>query len=66
MSLPMVMMCLSENIDQTTGACSQIMWVHIPSLIPEFDTASGVAVGVAVLSVWAIAYGFKKMKRVGD
>lgn len=63
---PLVLMCDSADVVTSTGTCAHPTWAYMPSLIPEFDAASGVAVGSAILLVWAIAYGFKKLKRVGD
>lgn len=63
---PMVLVCDSADVDTSTGQCAHPLWAVQPSLIPEFDAASGVAVGTAILLVWATAYGFKSMRRAGD
>jgi hypothetical protein len=64
--VPVVLMCDSADVDAVTQQCAHPLWASIPTFIPEFDAASGIAVGVAIWSVWAIAYGFKKMRRAGD
>jgi len=58
--------CSPSDVDAATGACAHPMWVYQPPVIPELDATSGIAVGVAILLVWAAAYGFKSMKRAGD
>lgn len=62
---PLVLMCDSADVD-ASGACAHPVWVYQPPLVPEFDAAAGVAVGTAIFAVWAVAYGFKKLRRVGD
>jgi hypothetical protein len=64
--IPLVLMCDSADLDTSTGTCAHPVWANVPTFIPEFDATSGVAVGVAILSVWAVAYGFKKMRQAGD
>jgi hypothetical protein len=66
MFVPMVLMCDSADIDPVTQVCAHSLWAHIPSFLPEFDAASGVAVGTAIWLVWAVAYGLKKLRRAGD
>jgi len=66
MATPLVLMCDSADLDVSTGSCAHPFWAYMPSLIPEFDATAGVAVGTAILLVWASAYGFKKMRRAGD
>lgn len=61
----LVMACDSADVD-ASGQCTHAQWVAQPTLIPEFDAAAGVAVGMAILLVWATAYGFKAMRRAGD
>ena len=64
--IPLYLMCDSVDVDTSTGACAHPVWVAIPTIVPEFDATAGVAVGSAILLVWATAYGFKKMRRAGD
>ena len=63
---PVYLACDSANVDATTGQCSQPIWLPQPQLFPELDAASGVAIGTAILACWAVAYGYRSLRRVGD
>jgi len=65
-AVPMVLMCDSADVDTSTGTCAHPVWAYMPSFIPEFDASAGIAVSGAILLVWATAYGFKKLRRVGE
>lgn len=58
--------CAAGNIDPTTGACSAPVWIVQPSMLPPLDAGSGITIAVAILACWAIAYGFRAMRRAGD
>ena len=58
--------CDSANVDPTTGVCSQPVYVMQPTLIPPLDTTTGVTLSIAVLACWAVAYGFKVLRRPGE
>jgi len=56
----------TDSDGTTTTTCTAPQWVPAPSLIPFLDAAAGVALGVAILTCWATAYGYKSLRRVGD
>ena len=58
--------CDSVDIDSATGVCAHPYWVEQVQWLPDLDAASGVAIGVAILTAWAIAYSFRSLRRVGD
>lgn len=66
MTTPLVMGCDSADVDATTGQCAHPYWVEQQSLFPELDATSGIAIAGAILLVWATAYGFRSLRRVGD
>lgn len=58
--------CLASNIDPVTGQCSQPIWVTQPTLWPQLDADSGIAIAVAILICWATAYVYRSLRQVGD
>lgn len=68
------MVCDSANLQPassgTSGVpqqCSSPVWVEQqPGGLPPLDAASGIAIGVAILTCWATAYGFRSLRRVGE
>jgi len=62
-SVPLTLICDSADVDSSTGSCTHAVWVQQPTIIPEFGAAAGTAVSVAIMLVWATAYGFKAMRR---
>jgi hypothetical protein len=73
MQTTLYMACLPANQSTTVDSdgnsvttCAAPQWVPQPSIIPFLDAGAGVAIGVAILTCWATAYGFKSLRRVGD
>lgn len=66
MGTPVVQGCDSADVDATTGVCAHPYWVQQQNFFPDLDAASGVLIGVAILTCWATAYGFRALRRVGD
>ncbi|TCI10118.1 hypothetical protein EZM97_14460 [Dyella soli] len=66
MGTPVVQGCDSADVDATTGVCAHPYWVQQQSFFPELDATSGIAISIAILACWAVAYGFKTMRRAGD
>ena len=66
MSTPVVQGCDSADVDATTGVCAHPYWVQQQMFFPDLDASSGVLIGVAILTCWATAYGFRSLQRVGD
>lgn len=66
MLAPVYMVCESADIDTATGACLHPVWMPIPSLLPPLDAAAGVAISVAILCVWALAYGYHLLGRTAE
>jgi hypothetical protein len=40
--------------------------VSQPGLLPPLDATAGITIGVAILTCWATAYGFRTLRRVGE
>lgn len=66
MAIPVYMACDSADLDAVTGACSNPIWLPAPSLFPPLDASAGIAISVAILCVWALAYGYTLLGRTGD
>lgn len=60
---PLVQGCDSADVDSATGVCAHPYWVEQVQLIPQLDALSGVAISVAILCVWALAYGWSLLGR---
>lgn len=58
--------CDQADIDATTGACLHPQWVTLQTMLPPLDAAAGVAISAAILAVWALCWGYKVLRRVGD
>lgn len=58
---PVFMACDSANVDATTGVCSAPYWAPPPSLLPPLDASSGMEIGVAILTAWAVAVMFRSV-----
>ena len=65
MATPLVLACDSADVDATTGQCAHSVWVQQQSFFPEFDATSGITIGVAILTVWALAYGYRSLRPSG-
>lgn len=63
---PIVQACDSADVDPVTGVCAHPYWAQQQLLFPELDIPSGLAIGAAILACWAVAYGYKVLRRVGD
>lgn len=60
------MACDQSNVDATTGQCSTPTWVQQPQLFPQLDAADGITIATAILACWAVAYVYKRLRRVGE
>ncbi len=58
--------CDSANVDPSTLVCSNPVWVVQSTFLPPLDATSGITIGIAILTCWAVAYGLKSLRRVGD
>lgn len=58
--------CAQNDVDASTGACTHPVWVTQPTMFPPLSAAQGIAVAVAILALWALAYGIKSIQRAGD
>ena len=69
---PVYLACDSSNLASASSSagssalCSAPYWVASPSLVPSLDATSGITIGVAILTCWATAYGFRSLRRVGE
>ena len=63
---PVVQGCDSTDVNPTTQVCAHPYWTVQNSIVPALDMASSVTIGTAILACWAVAYGFKKLRRAGD
>lgn len=42
------------------------VWVQQQSFFPELGAGDGVTIGVAILTVWALAFGYRSLRPSGD
>ncbi|RUL66812.1 hypothetical protein EKH79_03100 [Dyella dinghuensis] len=52
--------CDSANVD-ASGVCSAPIWVQVPTLIPCLSLADGAEIAVAILTLWALAWGIRSV-----
>ncbi|MHA6203504.1 hypothetical protein ACXU4B_03655 [Dyella soli] len=52
--------CDASNIDPS-GVCTQVQYVQAPTMLPPLDAASGAAIAVAIIGVWALAAVFRNL-----
>ena len=66
MATPLVLACDSADVDTTTGQCAHPVWVQQQSFFPELGAADGVTIGVAILTVWGLAFAYRSLRPSGD
>lgn len=58
--------CAQTDLDASTGVCTHPVWVAQPSIFPPLSAAQGIAIAVAILALWALAFGIKSIQGAGD
>lgn len=48
----------------TPATCSAPYFAPSPSFLPPLSMVDGGAIGMAILSAWAMAFGWKSLRRV--
>ena len=68
MGTAMVMACDSSQLDVSTGVCSAPTWVleQQGSFFPTLSVGDGTTIGIAIFTVWAIAWAYRSVKPSGD
>ena len=57
--------CDGANVDASTGQCSAVVWVDgSPTLLPPLSVGDGGTIAMAIVAVWALAFGVNAVCRV--
>ena len=58
--------CLESDFDAVTGACAQEIWILQQTVIPALSVEGAQAVAVAIASLWALAFVFRRLRKFID
>lgn len=43
------------------GGCTNPHWVQVPTLLPPLDITAGIAISVAIITLWAVAFVWRQL-----
>lgn len=55
--------CLTQHFDPLTESCSELTWVEQQSFLPSLSVQDSLLIGSAIVSCWAIGFGFKILRK---
>lgn len=55
--------CPDEYYHEITGACSYVIYVEPPSLLPDLTAADAAPIAAAIIAACALAWGIKQLVR---
>ena len=61
-----VQVCAPSDVQTTEGVttCAHPQWEPQPSILPSLSASDGGLIATAILACWAVAYGYKALRRV--
>jgi hypothetical protein len=54
----------SSSAGTTPASCTAPYFAPVPSFLPPLSMVDGGAIGMAILAAWAMAFGWKSLRRV--
>lgn len=60
--MPLRLACESQDIDALTGECANPYWADDAGF-PTLSISDAYEIGVAIAWLWAVAYGYRVLKR---
>jgi len=55
--------CLERDLDTATGACTAVIWIPQPSLLPDLPIEDAQLIGAKIALLWAVAYTFRLIRK---